>query len=86
MPDVVDCQMRTFADDCAVYREVSNENDCSLLQNDLQNPFLGKKMAAQPKMSSHVHHHQEKASEMFALSEWYYSVESFRVFRGCELL
>ena len=35
LPESVKSRVRLFADDCIIYRTISNENDCRDLQNDL---------------------------------------------------
>ena len=37
LPKSVTSKVRLFADDCVMYRTVANEDDCSLLQEDLRN-------------------------------------------------
>ena len=37
MPEHVSCNVRLFADDCLLYRNVNNQSDSELLQKDLTN-------------------------------------------------
>ena len=40
LPQQVSSQIRLFADDCILYRQIRSARDCSLLQNDLNNLHL----------------------------------------------
>ena len=35
VPDCVQSKIRLFADDCILYRRIKNQNDCTILQDDL---------------------------------------------------
>ena len=35
LPDCVQSKIRLFADDCIPYRRIKNQNDCTILQDDL---------------------------------------------------
>jgi hypothetical protein len=37
LPEHVNCNVRLFADDCLLYRNVTNQYDSELLQKDLTN-------------------------------------------------
>ena len=36
LPDCVQSRVRLFADDCVLYRQIKDQNDCTILQHDLE--------------------------------------------------
>ena len=71
LPASIRSSSRLFADDCVVYREIRSDNDCQILQDDLQKLWDWEKkwgMSFNPEKCSILRVHRKRAPVIFNYS------------------
>ena len=71
LPASIRSSSRLFADDCVVYREIRSDNDCQILQDDLQKLWDWEKkwgMSFHPEKCSILRVHRKRAPVIFNYS------------------
>ena len=76
LPDCVQSKIMLFADDCILYRRMKNQNDCNILQDDINR-------SAEWKKKWGMAFHQEKCSTIRVARSWNPSSSNYSLKLPC---